>query len=98
MKATGGTICKVGEMSGLTTTVITDVNEDDILVSHMFYAEGDSGSIVFTEVDGIYFIVGIIAGNDNKAKKIMMTTRSVMTWKIFMTNYMIRLTQGCPIQ
>ena len=49
-------------MSGLTTTVITDVNEDDILVSHMFYAEGDSGSIAFTEVDGIYFIVGIIAG------------------------------------
>ena len=65
----GRTIFKVGAMSGLTTTVITDVNEDDILVSQMFSAAGDSGSIVFTEVDGIYFIDGIIAGNDDKANK-----------------------------
>lgn len=53
-------------MSGLTLAIITDVQQKDIFVNHSFCAVG---SIVFTEVDGIYFIVGIIAGNDNIAYK-----------------------------
>ena len=52
-------------MIGLILTIITDVQQKDIFANHSFCAFGDSESIVFTEVDGIYFI----AGNDNTAYK-----------------------------
>lgn len=60
------TIWKVGTMSGLTMTVIIGVEGDNIFTNHRFSAPGDSGSIVFTQVDGVYFIVGIIAREDAK--------------------------------
>jgi len=56
----GRTIYKVGATTGLTQSIITSIDGDFLYTHHTFSAEGDSGSLVFTESNGDYIILGVI--------------------------------------